>query len=99
MQGSDVEAKNGVNVGSGERPAAALRAGRFPPVEGQCGSCVSAVQGSDVECKAAMLRQKGNMKCRQRERLQRRGFMSLWTGSVKGLHDIRTLCAWWKRWR
>ena len=57
-----------MNVGSGERTAAALRAGRFPPVEGQCGSCVSAVQGSDVECKAAMLRQKGNMKCRQRER-------------------------------
>ena len=57
-QGSDVEAKNGMNVGSGERTAAALRAGRFPPVEGQGGSCVPTVQGSDVECKAAMWRLK-----------------------------------------
>ena len=39
-----------------------------------------------VSRKAAMLR------------LQRRGVMRLWTGSVQGSHDISTLGAWRKRW-
>ena len=48
LQGSNVEGKIECTVGSGD--IRLLRA--------KSGPCVSSVQGSDVECKAAMWRQK-----------------------------------------